>query len=121
VKVANRSAAAATRGKPDARTLEPNRSAMEHLTMQENIQACEAQIAASGAVLGMMDDALGMLPSAEAMAPAIRSVVQSIAADLIRLPVREMSPERKAPAGITRIATDGEKNGRLGWMPGARA
>jgi hypothetical protein len=184
---------------------------MNHLEMQENIESCEAQIAASGAVLGMMDDAMqhsatittpeeareaavralvrehvvgplmkmvagsglfadggavapgvftisgdpieefmplsavGSLPSAAEMKPAIRSVVQSIAADLICLPVREMSPEtmqftrvqlntadaaylesqtlssvQPAPAGLTKVATDGEKNGRLGWMPGAR-
>jgi hypothetical protein len=77
---------------------------------------------------------LGSLPTAEQMAPAVRSVVQSVAADLIRLPVREMSeryveyqrieddhPTRVplAPAGLTRLATDGERNGRMTWVPGA--
>jgi hypothetical protein len=77
----------------------------------------------------------GTLPTAEEMAPAIRSVVQSVAADLVRLPVREMSGSGQppayvhvtmidtnggrttetfpAPAGLTRTATDNERpNGR---------
>jgi hypothetical protein len=163
---------------------------LDFAAMQENIDACDAQIAASGAVLGMMDEAIGpdltgfaitrdgyfvpvwtwvgSLPTAEEMKPAIRSVVQSVAADLIRLPVREMSggasiPESltadvdaaiasgaaqhhtislpvremvepgrimsdaesaehierlKSLPGLTRLATDGERNGRMTWVPG---
>jgi hypothetical protein len=170
---------------------------LDFAAMQENIDACDAQIAASGAVLGMMDEAIsldlgdcdgwaectitvmgkpttffipnwsavergttGALPTAEEMKPAIRSVVQSVAADLLKLPVREMSGEpakfhevqlsskdaaflesdearrkfyqcavagsadradtKPAPAGLTRLATDGERNGSMAWVPGAR-
>jgi hypothetical protein len=63
---------------------------------------------------------VGSLPTAEEMKPAIRSVVQAVAADLIRLPVREMTDTKPAPAGLTRTATDGERNGRMTWVPGAR-
>jgi hypothetical protein len=64
---------------------------------------------------------VGSLPTAEEMKPAIRSVVQSVAADLLKLPVREMTDTKPAPAGLTRTATDGERNGRMTWVPGARA
>lgn len=161
---------------------------------QENIDACDAQIAASAAVLGAMDDAMqaaamreamrsvirehfvaplmkliadsgvfasggmiggasstgflpaslypmfgvdlasgpdmtaytvvGSLPTRAEMEPAVRSVVQSVAADLLKLPVREMNGggSGSAPiAGLTRTATDGERNGRMAWVPGARS
>lgn len=112
---------------------------LDFAALQENIDDCDARIAASGAVLGMLDDKLaraGCLPTAGEMQPAVRSVVQAMAVDLIRLPVREMSepyaefqriedahPTRipLAPAGLTRLATDGERNGRLSWLPGAQA
>jgi hypothetical protein len=38
---------------------------------------------------------------------------------LVKLPVREMTDTKPAPAGLTRLATDGERNGRMAWVPGA--
>jgi hypothetical protein len=86
---------------------------LEFAYLRETVEDCEARIAASKAWLAMMDNALGHLPTAEQLQPAIKAVVQGV--ELIALPVYEMRPE----TGLTKTALDGERNGRLAWMPGA--
>jgi hypothetical protein len=87
---------------------------LEFAYIRETVEDCEARIAASKAWLAMMDNALGHLPTAEQLQPAIKAVVQGV--ELIALPVYEMRPEA---IGLTKTALDGERNGRLAWMPGA--
>jgi hypothetical protein len=129
---------------------------MEHVYLRENIEACEAQIAASEAVLGAMarclqesDDPYGPVHiDIERMERALagprwtlpqglshEQIIQymhdcaagKIAPDAEQFevtrgceiqPVHETSPD--TPQGMMKVATDGERNGRLAWVPGIR-
>jgi hypothetical protein len=103
---------------------------MEHVYLRENIESCEAQIAASEAVLGAMTDCLRGELAADYVARQLRNPrrAAAIAKGRERLaqfevtrgleiqPVHETSPD--TPQGLMKVATDGERNGRLAWVPG---
>lgn len=111
---------------------------LDFAAMQENIEACDAQIAASGAVLGMMAESLTCRAQAVDISSGNVAEVHRmlrrewdramngnrrdgdpVPVGFLKLPVREMTEAKSAPAGLTKIATDGEKNGRMAWVPGA--
>jgi hypothetical protein len=73
---------------------------LEFAHIRENIEVCEAQIAASEAVLGAM----------------ARCLQFEVTRGLEIQPVHETSPD--TPQGLLKVATDGERNGRLAWVPG---
>jgi hypothetical protein len=126
---------------------------MEHVYLRENIEACEAQIAASEAVLGAMAECLcGVHIDRERMDRALAGprwtlpewantreeiiqflndvaagksaphpdefTLEEITRGLEIQPVHETSPD--TPQGLMKVATDGERNGRLAWVPGIR-
>jgi len=83
-------------------------SAHCYAEMPQNIASCEASIAASTIVIEQMAQALNgkqfEVTSGRSIAP------------------EPVSRGATAPpcAGLSRVAADGERLGRLGWMPGAK-